>query len=216
MDYENLVADILNELYKRLKNEINIKKDKKKLIVIGGFNNKDFEQLENIFEIVHYENRMQTEEYNCILISSLSLQMLGNIALSCGNCNAENFILKSLMEGKQIYLLESGIDYRKYKKTAFKPLYNLYSEYENKLLQYGINIISNPLDILSNKSIQSAIDVNTNVLEISLTGKSLLLECDLLKNHIKESSVIKINKNCIITPLAEDYIRSHNLIIKRV
>lgn len=209
MNYENLVNEIFYELQKRLKNNEN---KKEKLVVVGNFNEIDFESIKNVCEVIKYNENIAIDEYKNILIPVLSLDMLGNIASGCSGCNYEGFILKSLMEGKNVYILESGLVYKNYKKTAYKAIYNLYSEYENKLIQYGIKIIANIMDIFNTE----VCEVSLGTKEESFIDKNLLMESDLMKRHIKEYSVIKINKKCIITPLAEDYVKGHNLIVKRL
>lgn len=214
MEYENLVDEILYELEKRLKINANFLQMKKKLIVIGKFDKKSFMPLETIFDIQPFES--ETTNFDCIIVTSLSIEMMSRIALGCGGEDGESFLLKALLNGKNVYLLESSLFYKKYKKTAFKFIYRLYSEYECKLLQYGMKKITDITDILNEKFQSCEIYENTQELKVDFTGKKLLQETEFIKNHIKELSCVYIDNHCIITPLAKDYIKNHHLTIKRI
>lgn len=214
MEYENLVDEILYELEKRLKVNLNSLQMKKKLIVIGEINKKSFMPLEAIFDIQPFESEI--EEFDCVIVTSLSIEMMSRVALGCGGKNGESFLLKALLNGKNVYLLESSLFYKKYKKTAFKSIYHLYSEYECKLLQYGMKKIADVTDVLNEKLKPYEIYENEQELKIDFTGKKLLQETEFIKNHIKELSCVYIDNHCIITPLAKDYIKNHHLTIKRI
>lgn len=214
MEYENLVNEILYELEKRLKANSNSLQMKKKLIVVGEFDKESFIPLETIFDVQPFES--ETEDFDCIMVTFLSIEMMSNIVLGCGGKNGESFLLKALLSGKNVYLLESSLFYKKYKKTAFKAIYHLYNEYEYKLLQYGMKKIADVTDILNEKFKNYEKYETMRELKIDFTGKKLLQEIEFTKNHIKELSCVYIDNNCIITPLAEDYIKNHHLLIKRV
>ena len=214
MEYENLVDEILYELEKRLKINLNSLQMKKKLIVVGNFDKKSFIPLETIFDVKPFESEIT--DFDCVIVTSLSIEMMGHIALGCGGKNGESFLLKALLDGKNVYLLESSLYYKKYKKTAFKAIYHLYSEYECKLLQYGMKKIVDMTDILNENFKSYEVYENTQELKIDFTGKKLLQETEFIKNHIKELSCIYIDSNCIITPLAKEYIKNHHLTIKRI
>lgn len=213
MDYDKLVADVLNELHDRLSYGANNSWADKKLMIIGTLLDKDITCLKEAYQLVHFSDEKSRDKYNQVLITHMPCEMLGNLAVGAGD-KTEGFILKTLMEGGKVFVLESALMYKNYKKTAFKTLYALYSECEKKLLQYGISIIESPLDIvkdtgkkeLSNRIVSDKID---------LSEKNLILESDFMKKQIRESSAIKLNSSCIITPLAQDYIKNHNLVIIR-
>lgn len=214
MEYENLVEEILCELEKRLNKKSDFLQMKKKLVTIGAFDEKSLTPLTTMFTIQSFEQ--QQKDFDCIVILSLSVEMMSNVALGCGGKNGESFILEALLNGKNVYLLESGLVYKKYKKTAFKAIYNLYKEYESKLMQYGIKKIADVTDVLNEKVEHYEQYESSEQLKIDFTGKKLLLETELIKNHVKELCCVHVDKNCIITPLAGDYIKNHHLTIKRI
>ncbi|MBH9750468.1 ethanolamine utilization protein, partial [Clostridioides difficile] len=50
--------------------------------------------------------------------SRLCMRGLSNIALGNSTSDEERFILKMIMKGKEVYVLDEGIEYKKYKDTA--------------------------------------------------------------------------------------------------
>ncbi len=121
-----------------------------------------------------------------VIISSLSCTMLGNLANGCGGGD-EQYILSNLCKGKTVLIKESGIEYRKYSKSAPKNLYNMYRQYEQKLYMCGMKL-----------------------LESNEIKKHLITAADL-----ENISTLKIDKSCIISPLAQDYIKQNNITVIR-
>lgn len=224
MDYEKLIEFLVDEIYKRIQDEDNKSNylEKKKSIVVIGENDVDFykEALKE-FDI----NPLTSECKDCdiLLISKLCIKGLSNISQGTCTTKAENFALEMLLKGKKVYILEDGIEYRKYKNTAPKVLYNKYIKFEEELLAYGIEII-NDLNELSIESRDQKVSFNgikeekdlepsitADELTINLSNKKLVSESDLRKPHINGVKTLIIDKKAMLTPLAKDYIRINNL-----
>ena len=207
---QHLIDTIVNEIYMRLRQCEEIA-GKNKLLLIGSLTKEEEQILKAGYDLATYNTDCLS--YECILISELPVERLGQLALGCSSHKEDQMILKALLEETPVYLLESGLTYRKYKKTAYKPLYTLYQDYEDKIKQYGVRIIQQVGDLLLDQKDNPEINYAS---PIHLVDKKLLLESDLMHKQIGAFSVIEVSKKCIITPLAEDFIRSHKLKIKRV
>lgn len=207
---QNLIDTIVNEIYTRLK-QCEKEPSKAKLLLIGTLQEEDQKVLQAGYQMIREPS--MDEAYECILISELSLERLGHLALGCSPYKEDQIILEALLEEKQVYVLEGGIAYRKYKKTTYKPLYMLYEAYENRIKQYGIQIISHLGDLLLDKKEEQ---VSVYAPPVDLKDKKLLLETDLMHRKLGAFTVIEISKKCIVTPLADDFIKSHKLKIKRI
>lgn len=218
MNYQGLVDEIVAELYKKLQQDTIRSSSKKKIMLIGNHSQVDTKRLEEIYDVInHQEESIVCEE---IIICQMNLGMLAHLALGMSETKEEALILKCLLEGKKVYMLESGNEYKQYKKTSYKALYALYNEYENKIKQYGIRPIGQLMDILVDKEETQYIKWQEDEIfqgeEIDFTHKKLLLEIDLMKAHIPALVTILVSKKSIVTPLADDFIRTHKLKIKRV
>lgn len=218
MNNQKLIEEIVNELYKRLQQETKVNLHKKKVVLIGNHLEQSYKSIEEMYEVLPYSRDIR--DFDSVIICEMNISRLSRLALGCSEGAEEEFILKALLEGKKIYMLEESIEYRKYKRTSYKALYNLYSDYEDKLKHYGIKTIYHIADILLkedqiNRALVIESEIN-NSKKIDFTHKKLLLETDLMRTAISGLSTIVVNKKCIVTPLAEDFIRTHKLKIKKI
>lgn len=240
MDYEKLVEFLVDEIYKRIQEEnskSNSLEKRKSIVVIGESNVSFYREALKGFDI----NPLTSECKDCdiLLISKLCIKGLSNIAQGTCTTKAENFVLEMLLKGKKVYILEDGIEYRKYKNTAPKVLYNKYIKFEEELLAYGIEVIddlnrisieskdekvsfsgikeeiSKNLCLCSENKVEGKKDLDTTAIAdeftINLSNKKLVSESDLRKPHINGVRTLIVDKKAIITPLAKDYIRINNL-----
>ena len=70
-----------------------------------------------------------------VIITEMSLTMLGNLACGCGGRD-EEYILRMLFSGKPVLLKEDGILYRKNKTNS--ALCSMYRRYEKILYDLGV------------------------------------------------------------------------------
>ena len=155
--------------------------------------------------------------------------MLANLANGMANTREEEIILDRLLNGKKVYILEDAFEYQRYRRIAYKALFHLYQDYELKLRNYGVQIIQNPVEIFkeniyySKRQYQQFTDQNYNGNDVSNTvigkvdwrKKHLLLEKDFINSRMDKNRVVLITQDCIITPMARDYIREHQIHIER-
>nr|UWI50805.1 ethanolamine utilization protein [Clostridioides difficile] len=253
MDYNNLIEIIVEELYKKI-NTTNIgcieNKNRKKLVILYENDKSKFNLLSDKFKIEVFDNT--TKDCDAVIVSKLCMRGICNLALGNSFSDEERFLLKMLMKGKKVYVLDEGIEYKRYKETAPKTLYNKFRAYEDDICRYGVKIIKNLSEIafsgisLSeeqfNKEILNEEKFNEEVLNkevlnkemlneeisneekvktddkfsIDLTNKRLISEPDLRKPMINGTKDIIVSQNSIITPLAMDFIRIHNITVKRM
>ncbi|MBO3443115.1 TIGR02536 family ethanolamine utilization protein [Clostridium sp. CCUG 7971] len=227
MDYNKLIDLIVDEIYKKI-NDSKVSEVKKlpKCVVLWEKDENRFNLLKNNFEVLSYDESIR--ESDIVIISRLCLRGLSNLSIGNSTSNEERFILKMLMMGKKVYIMEDGLEYKRYKSSAPKALYNKYISFEQELKKFGVNVIKDIFNILDeNKStskeeinnsnetiIDKAIEVTDEVLD--LRNKKLISESDLRKPQMNGVSKILIGKKSIVTPLANDFIRIHHLKLNRV
>lgn len=222
MNYEELVNSIVAEVYKKIKENTAITNEvtKKKAVVLWDNNMDKYLESNSEYDFIAYEDGIY--EYDAVVISSLCLRGLANLALGSSVSSEERFILKAIMMGKKVYVIESGIEYKKYINTAPTQLYNKYISFEKELRSYGVQIINSVEEILFEKEtsvIKKETEIkNIEVLEtvVELRNKKLISEADLRRPEIRGAQKLVIDKKTKITPLASDYIRTNNLKLERV
>ncbi|NMM63796.1 hypothetical protein HBE96_14155 [Clostridium sp. P21] len=235
MDMENLVDMITKEVMRRIQklsyDENRYIKDKVLLLEDCFENSNIKEALEEKYIVDSYSSDINVDCYKAIVLSKLNLKVLSNLALGLCNGEYEHIIINALFKGKRVYVLEDGIEYRKYMSGANKNLYKLYTEYEQKLIYNGVDILnegnlirtllcgqdihrSQNHEVYEN-SISEKIEKEQEVIKNSLS-KKLITELDLRRLYMDGVKEIGILKKSILTPLAQDFIRINHLKIKRV
>lgn len=223
MNKEELVDQIVNELYKKLQGNSLGLTSKKRAVIIGNHKVDHQERLAQSYEIVPLT---QTPSHvDLIIVETLGIDLLSQLALGTAENIESKYVLECLLQGKPVYVLEQGIAYRKYKSTAHRTLYSLYSDYENKIKQYGVRLIHDVVEILTDmrgdyQKVQQVDQIEPEKIYpsegINLQMKKAILESDLTRAYIQGVTEVVIRKNAIVTPLAQDFIKSHHLRIKRV
>lgn len=219
MDRESFIEDIVTELMSRLR------KGSNRVCVIGDIPEDNYSS--QGYEFVTCSSYSSDDDI--ILVSTISPIMLANLANGMANTREEEIILDRLLNGKKVYILEDAFEYQRYRRIAYKALFHLYQDYEMKLRNYGIQVIQNPIDIFkennyySKRQYQQFTDQNFNGNDVSniIIGKvdwrkkHLLLENDFINSRVDKNRVVLITEDCIITPMARDYIREHQIHIER-
>lgn len=235
MDMEKLVEMITKEVMKRIKklsyDENRYVKDK--ILLLGDcFESSNIEEaLEEKYIVDLYNSDVNVDCYKAVVLSKLNLKVLSNLALGLCNGQYEEIIINALFKGKRVYVLEDGMEYRKYMSSANKNLYKLYTEYEQKLMYNGVDILNEGnlirtllcgQDIHKSQNhevyedgISEKIENKQEFIKNSLS-KKLITEVDLRRLYMDGVKEINILKKSILTPLAQDFIRINHLKIKRV
>lgn len=229
MNYDNLVNLIVEEIYKKLKNVESKISNKQKAVIIFEKDNSRFDLIKEDFEIVPFDKSIRDCEI--VIVSRLCMRGLSNLA--CGNSTSdeERFILKMLMKGKKVYVLDEGLEYKRYKETAPKALYKKFMSFEDEICKFGVKVVKD-LNTISLNDKQSTKRENTKSLNkenlqtveinidddfsLDLRHKKLISEADLRKPAINGVKNVLVNKKSIITPLATDFLRIHHLKLKRM
>lgn len=248
MDMDKLVNAITGEVMRRIK-EIQDKPNEnlQRVLIATSSESRVYKSLENIlssssYRIDNLEN--MNEDLDCyenIILCGLNNRELANLALGVQCGQQEQIAINGILKGKKIYLLEEGIEYRKYNSTSNKIFFSMYMEYERKLVSYGITLVrkDNVLEVLSAKdscnpcqcacSLQLQNEVNNEIDNKSeLTSlkeecnirdfmdKKLVAESDLRKMIRDGITAMNIRKRTVLTPLAKDFIRINKIEVNRI
>lgn len=230
MELEELIKIITGEVIKKIKDDTT-KDTRKKVLILESSNSDDFSKTVENFNEELYEffsldlSDKNIEGYDFVLVPKLDNRELVNISLGVPCGVKEKVIIDSILKGEKVYILEEGIEYRKYNKTSNKVFFNMYADYENKLVNFGLNIVNSFNSIFQNEyenieeKNQEIKREKEEIVECNKpctveVDKKLLTERDidkLYKSGIKE---IIIKSKTVLTPLAKDYIRIKNIVIK--
>lgn len=234
MANEEIIKAITEEVMKKLNIILNNSTDSitlnRKAIILGE--NQEFNRgiykssglidYYTVDEIVDID----IDAYEVLLIEELKTVELASISLGLYERGKEEIIIEALLKGKKVGVLHEGLEFKKYKNTSNKNLYKLYSSYEEKMYNFGIDIVEvNDIDAffkevgekkhIKEKELDRDEKSRGATLTLDLTSKHVVCESDLKKVTIKGYKSVKVNKNTIITPLAEELVKQNRLSIIR-
>lgn len=214
-----LVNEVIQELKKRLKQEESSKYmpvqhkmqgeiSQRHVLVLGNLTLREAEAL-SCCKLTEADNR---DSYDIVIAAQMSLDTMAQVALGNPQNKEAACILKSLLDGKPVFALQRGLEYRFYRDKAVKTLYRLYQEYEDRICQYGVRVISDIGEIREQAEVS---DTNIQTGYLDLTGIRVLTETNFSKMRSGGSGRVLIDRNAVITPLAKDYVANHRLHLER-
>lgn len=235
MDYDTLVNLIVEEIYKKINSEEFKRVSKPKAVVLWDDVSK-FDLLKDEYEVLDFNKNIK--DTDILIVSKLCMRGLSNLALGNSTSDEERFILKMLMKGRKVYILDEGIEYKRYKETAPKTLYKKYISYEDEIKTFGVEIVEDIRNITLNskqdskrlnlkdkdlekeQEIVNLQEINSQLIideqSLDLRNKKLISESDLRKPAINGAKNVLVNKKSIVTPLAMDFMRIHRINLKKI
>ncbi|WP_395013930.1 hypothetical protein [Robinsoniella peoriensis] len=209
MDEKVLIEEVIRELKRKIGQGCMRNAAGRSAMVLGVLPEGEEKALKAAYQIIPFS---EAESCDIYVLAQMPIKLMADLVLGIPSEPQAACILRALLEGKRVYLLESGLEYRRYKETAYKTLYHLYQEYEAAVQRFGIELISYTSEIAKENRIQLRPETEDYV---DLSGLRLLRESDLIKVRGTGSITILLGQNTIITPLARDYISNHNMAVIR-
>lgn len=221
MEMNELIAMITKQVKQRLE----AAESKKRVLLVESSSSPCFKSccglLEDdsfkISDIEEYKTGENLDSYDLVVVPNLSIKQLSDTALGIVGGSCQKVMIESILKGKKAYIIEEGIEYRKYKAVCPEGFYNMLAEYEARLASFGICIIkSSELQnaIMAGENSNCAVCSGEKPLE---TGKSIKLdkkiitETDIQKLSRQGFNEIIAGKRTIVTPLALDSIKINNI-----
>ncbi|WP_425449521.1 hypothetical protein [Dethiothermospora halolimnae] len=219
MNIEELVKVITTEVLKKI-DTLDLEKRLEKVLITDSKSNKEkYKKItskwtNNIF-LDEFNLEKDIDDIDYIIVPKLTNKDLVDIAQGRDNSNISHIVISGALYGKKIIILDEGIIYKKFKETSNEKIYSLFKEYESKLIEFGIEILTKKqiikgLEKENSTKREKAIDSE----KISLT-KKLVIEKDIEEAFLKGHKKILIDKNSLVTPLAHDYIRINKINVIR-
>ena len=209
MDEKVLIEEVIRELKRKIGQDCMRNAAGRSAMVLGVLPEGEEKALKAAYQIIPFS---EAESCDIYVLAQMPIKLMADLVLGIPSEPQAACILRALLEGKRVYLLESGLEYRRYKETAYKTLYHLYQEYEAAVQRFGIELISYTSEIAKENRIQPRPETEDYV---DLSGLRRLRESDLIKVRGTGSITILLGQNTIITPLARDYISNHNMAVIR-
>lgn len=76
-----------------------------------------------------------------LTVTRLPVEQMGSLALGLALTDEEGAVLRALLEGKRVRVLESGLEYKDYCKRAPMGVYQKFMALERGLREMGICVV---------------------------------------------------------------------------
>ncbi|MCR4615958.1 MAG: hypothetical protein K5756_07420 [Clostridiales bacterium] len=134
------------------------------------------------------------DAYECVYITALSNTELADIAMGRDAKPAQCAVIKALLSGKRVCLMESALPHRKYSATAQRTIYQMFEGYVCKLQSFGVELIR-----------EQKYGKNLNKSAIADNSVDKVITEALAKQLIKkDGDTIVLRRGTVITPSAKD------------
>ena len=214
---ENLdkIVDLITD---RLMDKLQVESYKSSVFVIGAFDTPD------ILDREGYQVVKNSSSADIILVESIGFDAMLRIASLCPLTEDEAVVIKSLLKGKKVLVLNESFDFHQYKQTSKALLFQDLQEQYEKLIRYGVQFYKKEelVSILEESTESTGGENNKPVQDVtknSSTPKTvekvgLLTEKKLIEMNLSDNDSIRLKKGMIVTALAKDYLKRHNINIE--
>ncbi|MCR5485417.1 MAG: hypothetical protein K6F09_07465 [Clostridiales bacterium] len=150
----------------------------------------------NLHGIECYKCEADIEKFEKIYITELNLTELADIALGRNTRAVQCAVISGLLCGKEIFLLDCALTFRKLSTVASRGFYQLLEGYVRTLQSFGIKLVNGqtPIDKYTVHSAPGD-DLPEGIITEALAQ-------DMVKKS--NSSIIIVRKGTVITPSAKD------------
>ena len=83
------------------------------------------------------------ERDGALVITRLPVEQMGALALGLALSDQEAQVLRALLEGRKVKVLETGLEYKEYRKTAPLGVYQNITSLERELREMGVCVVRN-------------------------------------------------------------------------
>ena len=214
---ENLdkIVDLITD---RLMDKLQVESYKSSVFVIGAFDTPD------ILDREGYQVVKNSSSADIILVESIGFDAMLRIASLCPLTADEAVVIKSLLKGKKVLVLNESFAFHQYKQTSKALLFQDLQEQYQKLIRYGVQFYKKEelVSILEESTESTGGENNKPVQDVtknSSTPKTvekvgLLTEKKLIEMNLSDNDSIRLKKGMIVTALAKDYLKRHNINIE--
>ena len=211
---ENLdkIVDLITD---RLMDKLQVESYKSSVFVIGAFDTPD------ILEREGYQVVKNSSSADIILVESIGFDAMLRIASLCPLTADEAVVIKSLLKGKKVLVLNESFDFHQYKQTSKALLFQDLQEQYEKLIRYGVQFYKKE-ELVSILEESTGGENNNPVQDVSKSSSThktvekvgLLTEKKLIEMNLSDNDSIRLKKGMIVTALAKDYLKRHNINIE--
>jgi ethanolamine utilization protein len=158
----------------------------------------------------YYENRgykiasgKDKSDADIAIATELTILNMNRIALGLPQTEDEVIIFRHLLNKKNVFFLEEGMELHACQNLAPRALLQVLENYKNQLVRYGASIL--PLKHF--EKINETINQEVKDITHKSDRKELLTIAKVRKLNLHAGDIFETDRNIIVTALARDYLR---------
>lgn len=195
---EEIVRDLLSEEKTLVLSEKNDRIINKYGDFISGFEDMDF-----------YEESTNIDPYERILVPEINLNDFIDIAQGKSNSHQAKIIIDGILRGKEVVIIEEGMDYIKYKDICQPGFLEYLQGLEVQLKNFGIKL----MDL---KEINSCIGKDKlKPPSGKLYNKKIITKADIDELGLRGEKTLNIRRDSLITDLGLEAIKDKGILVYR-
>lgn len=169
-----------------------------------GFLGKEYLSIRTYYEKRDYKIISVEDEFDMdiLIVTELSVINMNRIALGIPQIEDEIIIFEHLLNGKDVIILEEGIEPHIDQDILPKALLQVVENYKKQLISYGVSIL--PLKTF--EKINGTVSDRVKDKSYKSQKKELLTMAKVQRMNLQPDDIFDTN-NIIVTALARDYMR---------
>jgi len=216
---ERITAEVLKYIYGNGNKDLII--EQKRILILdqeGALIKKQIADntkisMEQMDDLTQFSLNNRLDQYEWVVVPALTIKELTHISLGIRDGMVCELISDGILTGKKIFVLAEGLEYRKYEATSSSKYYSMLKTYEEKLVDFGIQIV-NSFELYGcfQEKLCSKFQDKASIYK---ERRKVIIESHLEQLYLSGHNEIQIDKRAIITPLAVDFIKAKGMRIVR-
>lgn len=209
MNQEEIVAAITERILKILEQreqsvsgtEELPEEKKPKVLVLGGACPPEVDAHEScLYTQEQYNGNIS--EFDRVVIAKLDFCDLTDIALGRNGSALSDVVIRALIGGVEVQMLESALPHRQLSGATYSLLYRKLEEYTGTLLAYGVKLIGTKTTLI--RSMETILSRQTVSQKSTRWKENRLITEESARKLAAKSGSIRVQKGTILTPSARD------------
>lgn len=231
MEITRFISEIVRKVELAIIKFESAKKAKENVLVISKDLNEscpDLVKNQNLIESCNVDSvdsktqQVNLEGYSKVIVCDLDNDSLSKLTSGIFDNPYLKLIGSCIMQGKDIAIVEDDIEFLQYQDTAPAAFLQMFNNKLDTLRGWGIEVRS--LDDLTVSLCQPRGDDHAEkavartareVVPVSVITKKALTETDVINANFRHQSEIIVSAATLVTEVAEEYARKHNITITK-
>jgi len=156
--------------------------------------------------IEDYARDGDISQYKRIYITCLTFAELCDIALCRDSRPAQCVVIRGLLSGKEVLLLESGLPHRAFAATASRTIYTVLEGYLRTVMGFGVKLVGDKAPVKPMEKV-TAFGYMASLPGTGRPNAARVITEQMAMELVRAGGPVQLSRNAILTPSAQDVLR---------